>query len=239
MRKICGTVLIILMVVALGACGAKDISDVVLQISENTERSENAAGLESPAASEDADEETPFIAFGIRSGNRYENKFFGIGCELDESWTVASDEELAALQGENANMLIDERVKDNLQKFDTTYDFLATAEDGLKVVNIALQNLGLADNKLYSIDDYISAALAPLNKQLSDMGFTDIKGVKGSVDFAGEKRAALFFTAELEGQACYYMETYVKVDEYIATISIISFFEDSTSSIAEAFFALD
>lgn len=237
MKKITALILALVLVLTLCACGDKSIGGTVTP----KETTAGAAGtVETPAPAEetpagDADEE---FQIGTTSGGEYENAFLGIGCALDENWVFASQEELAQMIGNTAEMFDNEEYAEQMKNANMFYDMFASADQGLVTINVVIQNMGVLYGAVLSEEKYLEIAMESLDEQLGSAGFADIQAETGTVSFAGQERTGLHISSTYQGIPYYCQQVYVKQGSYIAAISLISFSEDITASLLDYFYAV-
>ena len=217
MKKITAMLLVLVMVLSLCACGEKDV-----------------AGTVSPQ------EEQPDVEFqlGVTTGGKYESKFLGIGCSLDDSWSFASQEELAQMIGATAEMFDNEEYAEQMENTDMFYDMAAATDDGLVNINIIIQNMGLLYGMALSEEKYIELAQEDLEEQLSSAGFTLEGSEAGTVIFAGQERSGLHLSSTYQGISYYCQQVYIKQGNYMSIVTLASFYEDITGSMLDYFYAV-
>ena len=217
MKKIAAMLLVLVMMLSLCACGEKNVSGTVSPQEEQTEVD---------------------FQLGVTTGGKYESTFLGIGCSLDDSWSFASQEELAQMIGATAEMFDNEEYAEQMKNTDMFYDMAAAADDGLVNINIIIQNMGLLYGMALSEEKYIEVSQEGLEEQLSSAGFT-LEGVEaGTVTFAGQERSGLHITCTYQGIAYYCQQVYIKQGNYMSVITLASFFEDDTDSMLDYFYAV-
>ncbi len=191
-----------------------------------------------------ADEED---VFGLTDVNVYHNGYFGITCVLPESWTVASQEDLLALQGMTGQVLeqynndyaeyYDQLLEDNTM----CYVLAAYSGDGTKNVIIQLEHLegvtGLIDES-----DLLDLALEQIGDSLDSMGMT---AEANTFTLAGQEHAGLSLTSvttvgELEFPMTQQMVLILQGD-YALQITMTNAMDSSGDGIADmaAFFTAD
>lgn len=217
MKKLTAMLLVLVMMLSLCACGEKNVSGTVSPQEEQTEVD---------------------FQLGVTTGGKYESTFLGIGCSLDDSWSFASQEELAQMIGATAEMFDNEEYAEQMKNTDMFYDMAAASDDGLVNINIIIQNMGLLYGMALSEEKYIEISQEGLEEQLSSAGFT-LEGVEaGTVTFAGQERSGLHITCTYQGIAYYCQQVYIKQGNYMSVITLASFFEDDTDAMLDYFYAV-
>ena len=229
--------------------GAQDIApsedDEEIQPSaetESTEVTEESTEEPTEEVTEEATEEATSdggILSGIlgkNEGNRYENSFLGIGCELDADWTVYDEEQIAELIGLTADMMDDESISELIENSGVAYLFMAVTAEG-DSVNIILENSGTYGVSA-SVDSYISASMETLDDALAAAGYDTIHCSTEKVDFAGEERTAIVIEAELYGMKLYEMLVPLVYEDCVAVVTIATLNENNCEALLAEFYAL-
>lgn len=218
MKRIFALLLAAVMLLSLAACGG-----------EETPAGTGDPGT--PATTEAAKPAAPIL--GVTDGNTYTNAYFGMGCTLDESWSVANETQLAEIFGATEETLSDLA----LDTKGLGYAFYASKDEGLTSMNIVMENLGLIYGSVLSEQAYVEQSAAGLPAAMENLGMTNVKAEAITVTFAGSEHAAIKLTAEMSGIAFYETLVCVKQDRYIAVITAASYVEDSTADILAQFHA--
>ena len=183
-------------------------------------------------------EGTAELTRGTVTGSRYESSFLGIGCELDESWHVFSDEELAELMNVGVEMYSDpEKYRSLIESADVLQDFNASDGSGASV-NIVFQKLSGA-SRLVDEDQYRDLSASALETTFTDAGLSNVAVVKNEIDLVGVTRPGTLATGTMYGLGFYSQQIYIKGSGYMAIITISSFHEEDIAALTGCFFALD
>lgn len=224
--------LIIAMLFTLCACGSDDKVSGNLDTSNVTEPS---GKTDIPENDAEIDEN---FDIGTVSGGKYENKFFGFGCELDSSWTYASEEELLSAADITADQFTDEEYKEQLKNADLFYDMMAYSNDGYANVNIVIQNIGVMYGALYSEEEIVKINADELPDQVASAGMDVQTCETTTVQFAGAERNAIALHSIYEGVDVYQIAVIIKNGSYLGIVTISSYVEDITSTVADLFYAV-
>lgn len=237
-KRIALLMLALAMLLALTACGGKS-ADVRGSVStaESNEQRENIDGKNA------AEEDGTAFGLGTMNGGVYANEFLGLGCTLDENWTYFSEEELLELNGLTAEMVQDEDIAEMLENSNTIYDMYAMAEDGLVTINITLENVGVLYGMALSEERYLEIASDLLESTLASSGLEDVELTAGTATFAGEEHGCIWLSASLaiseeESVPVYEMLVCIKKGNYMANVTLCSYQEDITDTLAALFYAL-
>ncbi len=176
------------------------------------------------------------VAMGSSQGGKYENKFLGIGCQLDENWTFMTDEEIRE-QNQLTSDVLGEEYQQQLENATVIYDMMATHSNGTSTVNVNMEKLSGAAN-LLSEKAYVEGSTDALKKALEDAGMENVqlKGVE--LTFAGEKHYGVQIEGEFSGIKCYEALACVKRGGYMACITACTWQEDGTQAILDSFYAV-
>ncbi len=239
MKRRIALLLALVMLVSLCACG-KTESEIRGAVTAITEEPQTEAPSQTEA--EEATEESPVedveVKIGLVNGGRYESEFLGVGCELDENWIYATQEEMAQLMGITTEAFADTDYAESIKDAEMFYDMYAANADGLSSINVLLQNLGLIYGTVLTEEQYIELSTQSLSTQLESAGFSNVEWEVVQLDFAGESRPGLKISSEIEGVPYYCTQAYIKSGSYIAVITLATYFEDTTEAMIDYFFAV-
>lgn len=178
------------------------------------------------------------VQTGTVNGYTYENAFLGIGCELDENWTYATQDELAHMIGQTAEMF-DDDYAEKLKNADMFYDMMAVAAEGLVSINIVIQNVGLIYGTAMSEDKYLEVAEEQMAEQLGNAGMENVQSERITANFAGAEHGGLHIACTISGVPYYCTQMCIKQGKYIASISLCSFSEDLGNDMMDYFYGLE
>ena len=245
MRRISVLLLILsLMLTMLIGC-SKESTDPT---TESTAESTTAAPTteepttEEPTTEEPSEEPTTEATeeiglLGTLNGNTYENPLAGFGCNLDDSWYIYNDAEMAALMGLAANMYTDENIKATVEASGTAMVFYAAQNMSMPNLNITVENIGTTAS-LITADQYVDVLLLSLEQTLSSAGFTNITMEKTTVSFAGEDVPAVALAAEVSGVPISELLIPVVRDSYIFNTTICSSTAEECLDVLPLFYAV-
>ena len=209
-KRILALVLALTMVFALCACTSDD----------------DVKGKTDPGVAETAAPEKE-LELGNISGGKYENAYFGFGCELDEQWTYATEDQLLSMVQATADLVDDENFKDELLKADMFYDMMTYFYDGVTNMNVIVQNIGAAYGALLDEDAIAEQTAEVMPEQLAVV-----------VEFAGADHAGILIHSTINGSDVYQLQAFVKAGKYVAIITISSPLEDNIDAMLGFFYAV-
>lgn len=232
MKKWIAVLLAFVLMFSLCACGSKSAVTGNVAPAEKGGVSGRVTQTPVPTQEPEAD-----IEPGNLVGGRYENEFFGIGCELDDNWTYATQEELAAVIGKTADLFTEEYAE-QFKNADMFYDMMAVADDGLVSINVCVENLGVLYGMTLSEEQYFELGEKDIEEQFGSAGFENIEWEYTSVNFAGAEHVGLHLSCTIQDVPYYCTEVCVKAGNYMAVVSFCSFIEDIGEDLMANFFAL-
>lgn len=234
MKRYLSLLLALAMLFTLSACGSA--------APEETAVLEPAAATASPVQTEapiPEESPAPELELGVIRGTIYENGFIGIGCSLGDDWSYRDRAALAGLGGQEASLFAqDEGLVERLLGEEYFYDMYADTKKNYASISIAITNLGGYYGLETTAADYADDTKKLMEAGMGDNGFSGVGLLRCSVEFAGKTHEALHISATYQGVAYYSLQVYIKQGDQIASISIVSNFEDISSDLAELFYAL-
>ena len=174
---------------------------------------------------------------GVTDGNTYTNEYFGFAATLDENWTMLTEEQIAQITGQTAEALDDENLAKMYDDGKVVMEMYGVRSDN-STVNITVENLGTINGAKYDESGYVDESLKQLPDQLSAGGFTDIKTEKTTVTFAGTEHDGITITASVQSTAVHEVLACVKVGNYVAVITAVTFGDSNPSEILDLFKAI-
>lgn len=174
---------------------------------------------------------------GVTDGNTYTNEYFGFAATLDENWTMLTEEQIAQVTGQTAEALNDENLAKMYDDGKVVMEMYGVRSDN-STVNITVENLGTIKGAKYDESGYVDESLKQLPDQLSAGGFTDIKTEKTTVTFAGTEHDGITITASVQSTAVHEVLACVKVGNYVAVITAVTFGDSNPSEILDLFKAI-
>lgn len=174
---------------------------------------------------------------GVTDGNTYTNEYFGFAATLDENWTMLTKDQITQITGQTAEALNDENLAKMYEDGKVVMEMYGVRSDN-STVNITVENLGTINGAKYDESGYVDESLKQLPDQLSAGGFTDIKTEKTTVTFAGTEHDGITITASVQCTAVHEVLACVKVGNYVAVITAVTFGDSNPSEILDLFKAI-
>jgi hypothetical protein len=183
----------------------------------------------------------PEYTAGTVEGREYRNEFFGVGCKLDGSWVIASEEELDQLNSSDYDNLEDLNLpKSYLERADdieSAYEFIALANRGLQTISISTED----DTKLFTdyanLDIYalLQSALEVLIQTVSHAGMMVYDRDLTKVMIDDTEQPAATIEAELDGVSVNFLIVVIQRGAYFSIINITTFGGDTTIELLKNF----
>lgn len=172
---------------------------------------------------------------GALPGGTYSNHSVRLLCRLDDSWLFYNESQLLELNG-----VLTEGGSGDIatlaESGKAVYDMYAISTDGLMTMNVTYQNLGLLSGSSMSAQEYVELAAAKVPGDLTAGGFTNVEVQVTATDIAGEKSCpTLLVTAKLGETPMYERMVCLQAGNYIYCVTLCSFTEDVTPTMAELF----
>lgn len=174
---------------------------------------------------------------GVTDGNTYTNEYFGFAATLDENWTMLTKDQITQITGQTAEALNDENLAKMYEDGKVVMEMYGVRSDN-STVNITVENLGTINGAKYDESGYVDESLKQLPDQLSAGGFTDIKTEKTTVTFAGTEHDGITISANVQSTAVHEVLSCVKVGNYVAVITAVTFGDSNPSEILDLFKAI-
>ncbi|MEN6419719.1 MAG: hypothetical protein ABFC73_12450 [Clostridiaceae bacterium] len=180
---------------------------------------------------------------GKIDGNSYSNEFFGIGCELDDTWTVLSEEEIAERSGlvfdtmEQGGM--DDSARKAMENGNMVFDFFAQKTDNSAAINVSVGNIGILYGTAMTEEGYVDATTEQIVESVETIGYSNVTTEKTTVTLAGAEHAALNLSGDYSGIPIYQTLVVLRKGLYVECIAFTSGGEDTSSDLAALFYALD
>ena len=228
-KKWLAAILAVLLVFSMAACGSKNAAE------------EAAKKLQSGGtAKQDSDD---FVR-GVLKEGAYESQALSVGFTLGEDWSAASVEELAQLSGVDTTDLSEAEMVEQMVEADAIFDFYAMSGDGLTLVQVIYEDLGVLYGTLLDEDGYLNVVGESVEEEMAAAGMTDVESTETTVTFAGQERPGLFICSEMQVEGVdqsieiYQKLVPIKAGNYMAVAWAVTYLEDNTDTVVENFYAL-
>ncbi len=222
-NRVIALIMMALMVFALCACSANN-NDV----SGKTETGTPSAAPENE------------LELGVVSGGKYENGYFGFGCELDENWIYANEEQLLAMVQTTADLVNDADAKDKILDADMFYDMLAVYGDGTgsTTINVVVENIGFAYGTLLDEESMVEQTIKELPDQLKAASMEVQSCEHYTAVLGSTEHDAIYTHSTVNGTDIYQLQVFVKVGSYVAIVTLSSPLEDNIDAMLSFFYGV-
>lgn len=185
-------------------------------------------GPETPAT-----EERP-LTFGLISERRYESRFLELGCELDESWTVASIERIREMNKITADMT-EEQLAQRIESAEYLYDLMAIHKNNTDNVTIELKKGSILQMTMKD-QDMANSYVLSIEEGLKEIGFKEVTNEVVPVTLADAQLYGVKTVATYEKTTIHQLTVPWRRGNYIATITIMAVKEETVEAVKDAFF---
>lgn len=209
MKRIFAVLMILVLSLSLFACGDKDTKNAEPGFYENNEK----------------------FQIGEIKGDTYENKFFGIKCEIDNGWTFSTKEEIAELN----NFTMDYLPEDLVEHYENSTHFIdmvaSRRENSFENINIFAIKMSKSEIESFDAKKSFEDSLPSVKETLENMGCTNCEFdiIKTTVD--GVEYDAYRGTAQLETLSLYQEQIAVIRNGYLVTITVTTYDVDTCSDV--------
>ena len=253
MKKMIATVLTMMMVFSVTACGnnaedTRDVTDETVIEEVNESEDEDAEVTEDDAEAEDADAEVETDAeeqdgvLGVVDGDVYTNAFFGIKLNAVDGYSFLGDDVIAQLGYMSADVLGNNEITEAMESGEAVTDCVLADETFDNSVNVTLSSVD-AEVTQDDAEAVIDATLPVLVETYEGMGFENLVCERGTTTFLGEEFPCINLSFVLTQDDVTYDMTMVEVilikEGYTATITAQAGSDEEIAALLGAFEALD
>ena len=199
------------------------------------------AGASAPS---DAEEEDIFgTAIGEIKEDTYVNEYFGLGFDLPKDWQFFTEEELAEMMDITLKVIDDEELKDlmkdSMESGNGVTNMAAKNSAGTLNINMRLKKYENDVLKTLSEESILDMLSAPVKEMLESAGYKDLELEIREIEFAGEKKQALFINGKFYNLPMYQAELLLLGEDYYAVVTFTSVLEDRLEEQFECWHALE
>ena len=215
-------VLLLAMVLLVSACGSSN--------------ADNQPAEQGSASAANGIINDGLLTLGTVEGSTYENASLGYGCTLD-GWVFADSAAIAEMNNIAANSM-DETLLDQLSNADTFMDMYAEQADGMATVNVNVENLSKLEQAIVSEQDYVDLSYPNTEYAMSQAGYSNVQVEKVTVNLAGDEHPGMTITSDLQGIPVFQKQATVMFGEYMASVTVTTYYEDATDNVFALFYKL-
>ena len=210
---------------------------------------ESPAGVVTPATdavTEAATEAAPpekALSFGRIEGGVYTNTYAGMGCTMDENWSIYSAEELQALPETVQGAIEGSQLEEVMSEYAQIFDLQAENVNDLLAVNVVYTKVGMQERLLYAtqteeetVDSVLSQADL-IKESYTQAGMAVESMEKVQVTFLGESHYGIRTVANSQGVPIYMVQLMnFDLGAYGINLTATSYLEDNTQAILDLFY---
>lgn len=226
----------------ISVCAKKkeDIEDIMggfFILGEKPDREEEIEQKQTePVKTEPQDEQKqPELSLGQVTGYTYENKFIGIGCELNNAWRFATEEEIL-----ERNNLVGEVMGDQaleaLKNAKVIFDMVADKKDRTGSITVNLTKASSLQLAKLDLETYYKSEISLMDSAFAQMGLANTSYEVKNTEVGGKEILCLWIKAEGNGIAMYEVVFAIKCDGYLANIAVGSVNEKELEEILSCFY---
>lgn len=245
MKKCLAFLMAALLLLSLSACAAEkdpapagEGTSTAPQTTESSEPAPQTTESSEPVPQTTAPAEED-QKMGTFENGVYTNSFLGIRCDMGEGWLAYDREQLAQLSGITADALDDEALAEALRSSGVAFLLYASSNDLASIMNITLEDLGFLYGAVLDEQSYAELSVDQLPAALESAGLTKVTAEIGTVTLAGKERTAVLVHGLIGEMDVYEVVVCVKVDSYMAAVTVGSYYRDITSDLLALFSPLD
>lgn len=237
MKKIIATVLALMLVLSLCACGGGEPIRGE-QIENNGGSNVEPTDGNVPDETEEEETEAESLSLGVTSGLTYESKFIGIGCNLPEGWSFYTDEQMRELN----NIAIDaagEELQSLMETATVIYDMFASDPTGVNNISVNMEKVNPIQLIALDLEQNLESSKPLLKTSFENMGCTDFSGEIGSVTVEDVEFVCMNNVIQFPGTTLYQCLIPIKCSGYLANVSVTTNDEAVLSEILSYLYLVD
>lgn len=177
------------------------------------------------------------FSLGSTDGLTYENKFIGLGCELDSGWAFYTDEQIKQLNNVVTDMA-GEEYAEAMKNASIVYDMYAVSNNQMDNINVNLEKINAVQLAVLDIAQNFKNVFPTLKQSLENMGYTNISYEVGTLKIGDRDFTSLNTTAQINDINMYQTIIAVKCNGYLANITVTTFNDNNVSDILAKFYTV-
>lgn len=207
------------------------------------------AGEVTPQAEASAPQTQPeekALSVGRIEGGVYTNTYAGIGCELDENWSIYSAEELQELPDFVQDSVAGSDMEALMEEYSQIFDLQAENVNDLLAVNIVYTKIGMQERLAYASlneEETVDATLKQkdmIAESYAAAGMEVESIEKVTVMFLGEEHYGIRTVAQSQGIPIYMLQVMdFDLGAYGVNITATSYMEDNAQSVLDLFYPVE
>lgn len=237
MKKLLALLLCLALVLSFAACSPVTNDDVRGSVTQKPSVNNSDATDSTP------DEDAPEFSIGVNTGNKWENSYLGLGCELGEEFTFYdNDEQIEELNRNTMASLgesLGEDYLESIKDLDFFYDMYVTTEDASSTINVMIENHTALELVGFDAKKTLEQNLPSLKTSYEGMGYENVQVSLTSVTLAGKAFPAAKLTAEINGLTATAYSAMGRVGNHLYSIAIFSFDPVKLEELINSFYVVD
>lgn len=236
MKKLLVLLLCLALVLSFAACSPVTNDDVRGSVTQKPSVNNSDATDSTP------DEDAPEFSIGVNTGNKWENSYLGLGCELGEEFTFYDDDEIEELN-RNTMASLGETLGDDylesIKDLDFFYDMYVTTEDASSTINVMIENHSALELVGFDAKKTIEQSLPSLKTSYEGMGYTNVQVSATTLTLAGKTFQAAKLTADFDDVTATAYSAMGRVGNHLYSIAIFSFDPVKLEELIDSFYVVD
>ncbi len=224
----------------------EDIAGKVEQNQESVGADKGNTENEGQQDKTDSTQEDKNLSLGSIEGGTYTNEYLGIGCKLDENWTLFTAEELQELPQAVKDAMDGTDLGESMEGIEQIMDMKADNVEELTTINIVYAKVDLQE-RLYVLSsgeevavDSVLSQSEMMKEGYANAGIEVQKMEKVKVQFLGKERIGLKMEAMTEDVPYYTLQLFdYTAGKYSATLTFASYVEDKTEELLDLYYTLE
>lgn len=176
------------------------------------------------------------LTLGTVDGDRWENEYLGIGCQL-KGYTFFSQEEIKDLNQLTADLVDNEAYTKALESAQVVQSMYAHKNSQLDTVNVVMEKVTVASAS-YSAQEYAQAGKKATEQAMSNL-LEDVSVTVGTVTFLGEQHPAVIITGSVNGMRLVQKQAVLRRGSYFCAVTASSYTGENPDDILAKFYAVD
>jgi len=196
-------------------------------------------------ATEAPTQERP-LSFGRLEGGEYTNTYAGIGCRMDENWSIYSAQELQELPDTVNGLIEGSDAAEIVDQYPQIFDLQAENVNELLAVNIVYTKIGMQERLLYAAmneEQTVDATLEHKDMMIesyAQAGMEVESMEKVELKFLGKTHFGIRTVAYVQGVPVYMLQVMdFKLGAYGMNLTATSYVEDNAQSVLDLFYAVE
>lgn len=177
------------------------------------------------------------FSLGTITDRNYENKFIGIGCNLDVIWNFYTDAQIRELNNQVSD-IAGEEFQELMKNADVVYDMMAVHNNKLDNVIVNMEKVNPVQLAALDISANYEKVFPTIKSTFEKMGYSGTGYTLTTVTIGGQEYPAMAITARISGMDMYQILVSIKCNGYLAGITVTTYKANRTSQILDDFYLI-